>query len=106
MNGKLYIHNLVKIAESDGTPNLSIALTENTILKRWAQWITDDPDLNLSGASDYRIWQEIYFVYIGSRISGVTQQSIIARIAENFLGDHNLRGFNQPEIVSIIADAI
>lgn len=103
MNGKLYMRNLVGVAQVDGTPDLSVALTENTVLKRWAEWITNDP-VNLSGASDYRIWQEIYFILTGDRISGVSQQNIVARIVENITGETNLRGMSQPELISTLFD--
>jgi len=104
MNGKLYMHNLVKVAQADGTQNVSVALTENTVLKRWAEWITNDP-VNLSGAGDYRIWQELYFIIIGDRINnGLQQQTIVAKIVENRTGETNLRGMSQPELISTLAD--
>lgn len=104
MNGKIYMHNLVRVAKQDGTPDLSIALTENTVLKRWAIWISGDPTENLSGASDYRIWQSIYRTILGTNISGVTQQSIISRIVEELTAKSNLRGQSQPELISTLSD--
>lgn len=100
MNGKLYMHNLVKVAQQDGTPDLSIAMTENTVLARWASWILGE---QITGP-DYRLWQSIYETFHGSPINGVPQQRIVADIVFELSGIGPSYGLDQPELISNLAD--
>lgn len=100
MNGNLYMHNLVKVAQQDGTPDLSIALTENIVLRRWASWIAGE---SVNG-SDYTLWKSIYLTFLGNPIDGVPQQRIVADIVASIMGINPEYGLNQPELISNLAD--
>lgn len=101
MNGKLYSHNLVAIANFDGA-DASIGMTENQILVRWANALTGD---SLNGLSDYRLWNIILMAMGGEDMSGAPLQRIVLAVVEIITGEEQDSALNIYELVSIAADS-
>lgn len=100
MNGKLYSHNLVEIANRDGA-GASIAQTENIILGLWASALTGQYEAGL----DYYLWQIILFEKTGIRLSGVPEQRLVVEIVEAITGVTQNRGWSKIELISEAADS-
>jgi hypothetical protein len=99
MNGKLYSHNLVTVANHDGA-DANIAQTENIILGLWASSLTGFHEAGL----DYSLWQIILFEKTGKHLSGVPEQRLVLEIVNAITGESQDSSLNKYELISIAAD--